>query len=198
MLDMPCGRGRHSLFLNSQGYNVVGADLSPASIEDAKRFENGELKFTVHDIREDFPLGDFDFLFNLFTSFGYFDTYKENQLALVKMADTLKKGGVFIMDFLNADYVVANLKKEQVTTVNKIEFHITREFSDGFIVKNIQFEDKGVQHKYCEKVRALGLTQLKEMFENADVAIKDVWGNYNLDKFESEKSERLIISGRKK
>ena len=198
MLDMPCGRGRHSLFLNNQGYNVVGADLSPASIEDAKRFENGELKFTVHDIREDFPLGDFDFLFNLFTSFGYFDTYKENQLALVKMADTLKKGGVFIMDFLNADYVVANLKKEQVTTVNNIEFHITREFSDGFIVKNIQFEDKGVQHKYCEKVRALGLTQLKEMFENADVAIKDVWGNYNLDKFESEKSERLIISGRKK
>jgi SAM-dependent methyltransferase len=198
MLDMPCGKGRHSIFLNEKGFNVVGADLSQESISHAKHFENKELKFAVHDIREEFPIADFDYLFNLFTSFGYFDSYKENQLALTQMANTLKVGGVFIMDFLNADYVVANLKKEQITTIDGIDFHITREFSDGFILKNIQFEDKGKQFKFCEKVRALGLTQLTEMFENANVSVEEVWGNYNLDKFEREKSERLIISGRKK
>ena len=32
ILDLACGKGRHSVFLNSLGYNVTGVDLSKNSI----------------------------------------------------------------------------------------------------------------------------------------------------------------------
>ena len=40
ILDLPCGKGRHAIFLNSLGFDVTGADLSENSIEYAKQFEN--------------------------------------------------------------------------------------------------------------------------------------------------------------
>lgn len=51
ILDLPCGRGRHSVYLNELGYNVVGADLSANSIAFARKFENENLKFTQFDMR---------------------------------------------------------------------------------------------------------------------------------------------------
>ena len=39
ILDLPCGKGRHSLFLYEEGFNTTGADLSRNSIEYARQFE---------------------------------------------------------------------------------------------------------------------------------------------------------------
>lgn len=77
ILDLPCGRGRHSVYLNELGYNVVGADLSANSIAFARKFENENLKFTQFDMRTVY--GDkFDAVFNLFTSIGYFENEEDN------------------------------------------------------------------------------------------------------------------------
>ena len=43
LLDLACGKGRHSIYLNALGYNVIGADLSKNSIAHAKQFENERL-----------------------------------------------------------------------------------------------------------------------------------------------------------
>ena len=77
ILDLACGKGRHSLYLNTLGYNVTGVDLSENSINFAKQFENETLRFKVHDMCV--PFGEkFDGVFNLFTSFGYFDDDEDN------------------------------------------------------------------------------------------------------------------------
>ena len=72
ILDLACGKGRHSVYLNSLGYDVTGVDLSEKSINHAKQFENETLKFNVHDMSKPYP-DTFDAVFNLFTSFGYFE-----------------------------------------------------------------------------------------------------------------------------
>ena len=70
ILDLACGKGRHSIYLNSLGFHVIGADLSKNSIEFAKQFETETLKFVEHDMRN--PLKNkFDVILNLFTSFGF-------------------------------------------------------------------------------------------------------------------------------
>ena len=77
ILDLACGKGRHSVFLNKLGYDVTGADLSKNSISHAKQFENENLNFKVHDMC--LPFGEeFDAVFNLFTSFGYFENEADN------------------------------------------------------------------------------------------------------------------------
>ena len=69
ILDLPCGKGRHSVYLNSLGYRVTGGDLSEQSIAYAKQFENDRLQFRVKDMRVPFLL-KYDAVFNLFTSLG--------------------------------------------------------------------------------------------------------------------------------
>ena len=50
-LDAACGKGRHSIFIESLGYTIDGFDLSENSIEAAKNHETEKLKFFVNDIR---------------------------------------------------------------------------------------------------------------------------------------------------
>ena len=72
ILDLACGKGRHSIYLNTLGFDVTGADLSENSIVFAKQFENNTLHFEVHNMCKPFNK-PFDAVFNLFTSFGYFE-----------------------------------------------------------------------------------------------------------------------------
>lgn len=49
ILDLGCGTGLPSLFLNQEDYNVVGMDISEISIKKAKIRENKKLKFLCGD-----------------------------------------------------------------------------------------------------------------------------------------------------
>ena len=111
LLDLPCGKGRHSVFLNSLGYKVIGADLSENSIQFAKKFENPTLKFIIQDMREPFDL-QYDAVFNLFTSFGYFEEDSEDILVLKNIKNCLKENGFFVFDFLNTSFVKNTLVKK--------------------------------------------------------------------------------------
>ena len=102
ILDMPCGKGRHAIFLNSLGYDVTGADLSENSIEHAKIFTNKTLHFEIHDMRQPFKT-KFDAIFNLFTSFGYFDEEETNIKVLKNLKKGLKENGVLVVDFMNVN-----------------------------------------------------------------------------------------------
>jgi SAM-dependent methyltransferase len=94
MLDIACGKGRHSRILAGYGFNVSGFDISIDSINEAKQFESEHLQFYLHDMRLPFWVNYFDFAFNFFTSFGYFPTQREHDDAVRTIAASIKRGGV--------------------------------------------------------------------------------------------------------
>ena len=51
-LDLGCGKGRHSVYLNSLGFDVTGIDLSEINIEYCKKFENDHLNFCIEKMIE--------------------------------------------------------------------------------------------------------------------------------------------------
>ena len=85
ILDVACGRGRHSRFLAQHGYDVTGIDLSHDSIAFAKQFETDRLHFYQHDMRLPAWINYFDYVFNFFTSFGYFKTRREHDDAILPL-----------------------------------------------------------------------------------------------------------------
>jgi cyclopropane fatty-acyl-phospholipid synthase-like methyltransferase len=87
ILDLACGKGRHAVFLNSLGYTVTGVDLSENSILSASSKANDRLNFKVHDMRDSFS-EKYDAIFNLFTSFGYF----EDDAIDIKIVQNIKEG----------------------------------------------------------------------------------------------------------
>ncbi len=192
ILDLACGKGRHSVYLNSLGYDVTGADLSHNSIAYAKQFENDTLRFVEHDMC--CPMGKrFDAIFNLFTSFGYFDKEADNLNALRAIKQELKPNGFGIIDFMNVDHVVPNLVAEDEKVQEGIRFRQKRFVEDGHIMKTINFEDQGRSFHFQEKVRALTLQDFEAYFEKANITLLEVFGDYKLNKFEPKTSERLIM-----
>lgn len=192
VLDLACGKGRHAIYLNQLGYNVVGADLSENSIEEAKKNENNGLHFVVHDMRESFD-EKFEAIFNLFTSFGYFEHESDNLKTLMAIKNSLSEYGFAVIDFMNVYQVLENLVPNEVKTVDGIDFNIKRFEKDGYIIKQINFEDKGQSFHFEEKVRALTLENFQSMMQEAGIDLLDIFGDYKLKKFHKKDSERLIM-----
>jgi SAM-dependent methyltransferase len=193
LMDLACGKGRYSIYLNQKGYDVTGLDLSEQSIAFARQFENEKLRFFVHDMREVFAPEAFDFVFNLFTSFGYFAADYENVVALRATAESLKPGGKLIIDFMNTRRVVDRLVTQETKEVDGIVFHITRKVEAGFILKTISFQDQSQPYVFTERVRALHHDEFLEYFQMARLRVAHVFGDYHLRPFDPEKSERMIF-----
>ena len=192
ILDLACGKGRHSVYLNSLGYKVTGADLSKNNIQFAKSFSNDRLDFIEQDMRKAFSQ-QYDAVFNLFTSFGYFEEDQEDIDVLKNIKNGITKDGLAVIDFLNVTSVESSLNPEEVKTIDGIEFHIQRKIENGFIIKEISFSDKGQEHSYVERVKYLDLDKFTHYFEKAGLKIKHIFGDYDLSPFQKNTSNRLIF-----
>ena len=198
IIDLACGKGRHSVYLNNLGFDVLGLDLSKKSIEFDKQFEDSDLHFKVHDMRNPIDSGKVDAVFNLFTSFGYFDNEEDDKKVFKSVADVLPENGIFVLDYLNENYVREGLKAEEIVKRGEIDFHITKQIENNFIIKNIRFEVKGQQHHYFEKVKLHTPEEINEYAEEAGFERMQVWGNYQLEEFDPATSPRCINWFRKK
>ena len=192
ILDLACGKGRHSVFLNSLGYKVTGADLSENSIEFANTFANQNLSFVEHDMRN--PLvNKYNAIFNLFTSFGYFEDDNEDIKVLQNIKNGLKENGIAVIDFLNVFDVKKNLVENEVKSIDGIDFNITRKIENGFIIKEISFTADNEQHSFIERVKYLDKEKFTLYFQKAELKVQHVFGDYQLSKFDKETSKRLIF-----
>lgn len=193
ILDLACGKGRHSRYLNKKGFDVTGIDLSEQSIAYARKYENERLHFDVHDMREVYKPESFDFVLNLFTSFGYFENETENVVALCAAAKSLKHGGKLVIDFMNTNRTIEHLVAEETKVVQGLEFNIHRGVENGFIVKKISFNDEGRKHQYEERVRALRKEDFLEYFSMAQLRVVEIYGDYSLHPYDEATSDRMIF-----
>ncbi|HEY0047062.1 MAG TPA: class I SAM-dependent methyltransferase [Flavobacterium sp.] len=192
ILDLACGKGRHSVYLNQLGFEVTGADLSENSIAEASKYANEKLHFVVHDMREPFDQ-KFDAVFNLFTSFGYFENEHDNIRVLKAIRDSLDEFGFGVIDFMNATRVIKNLVPEEIKTVEGIDFHLKRYCIDNYIYKEIDFDDKGEHYHFVEKVKAFTVADFESMMEESGIYLLDIFGDYKLKTYSKNDSERLIL-----
>lgn len=192
ILDLACGKGRHSIFLNSLGYKVIGSDLSENSIEHANQFANKDLNFKVQDMRAPFNI-KVDAVFNMFTSFGYFDDDADDVSVLKNIADAIGENGVAVVDYMNVHKVVANLVNKETVDRDGLQFDITRKVADGFIVKEINLVDKGKDYHFMERVKVIDEEKFIGYCEQAGLKIQRIFGDYHLNSFEKENSDRLIL-----
>lgn len=198
ILDMGCGNGRFSRYLNDYGMKVTGIDISPAVIKKAISLSPASIEFECHDIRRAFRPHYYDFIFSFFTSFGYFDTDEEHVVSIKNAYEGLRIHGVFLLDYLNADRISINLPQKSVQVIQGITFNIHKYMKGGYFIKEIDVHDNGREYKYFEKVRAYTLRDFKTLFSKTGLQITACYGDYDLNPFDILNSKRLIITGVKK
>lgn len=194
LMDLACGKGRHAIYLNEKGFDVTGLDLSIENIKFARQFANDHLQFEVHDMRLPYVSQQFDFIFNLFTSFGYFETKHEHEVAIKSAAQALKEDGKLVLDFFNPYTVINQLKPQEVKVVDGIEFSINKRLSDDdYIIKDIQFNSQGHNYHFIEKVKAIRRHDFLDYFKNANLKVINIFGDYELAPYVAEESDRMIF-----
>ncbi len=197
VLDLACGKGRHSVRLHKLGYEVIGLDLSEESIAEAKLNEQEGLEFFEHDMRELYWNEYFNLVVNLFTSFGYFHNKEDDQRTISSVADSLILDGVFVLDFMNAAKVIDNLVAYEEKNIDNIKFEITRSVEEDMIIKRIHVIDGEVELDFEEQVDALQLDDFLKYLNEAGLIVDSIFGDYQLNPFNKKTSDRLIIIAKK-
>ena len=191
-LDLGCGKGRHSIYLSQKGFYVDGIDLSKKSLNMAIPHENEKLHFFLRDMRCIKEKNKYNYILNLFTSFGYFKQKKDNRLVVNGIAQGLKKNGIFIIDFLNIDSCLKNLVESEKKIIQNKEFDIKRWHTKKYLFKKIEFKKNNEKKSHTERIQLLKKDEIVNICEKEKLKLIDSFGDYHLNKFD-EKSERLIL-----
>lgn len=198
ILDLACGKGRHAQFIAANGYDVIGIDLSGNSIAEALQKSSPNLQFFEHDMRFPFRINYFDYVFNLFTSFGYFSSQRDEINTIKSIALNLKPNGIVVIDFFNSKKVMqmTALCGEQ-KIINGIEFDWKKSIINKSVIKEINVIDADVVHHYKEQVRLLELSDFENYFTKAGLQLVSTFGDYQLSPFDIATSDRLIMVAQK-
>ncbi len=132
VLDAGCGVGRISVELAALGLDVTGIDIIQNELDAAKESaeaEGVELHLIKQDLRNFNEENKYNCAVNLFTSFGYCDTKKDDLLILKNICRSLKKGGTFILECLSREteilYFTPGETFERAGYLVKTEFSVT-------------------------------------------------------------------------
>lgn len=195
ILDVACGRGRHSKILYELGYNVSGIDIAEESIAYANQQAAEGLQFYVHDMRLPFWINYFDCACNLFTSFGYFKTQREDDAAMRTIAHSLKKGGKLVIDYLNVHRSAKSLVSEEEKIINGTIYKINRRQDEKKFYKEITVVHPSLEvpQTFTEIVSKFTIEDFEKMLDKQHLTIQNVFGDYELNAFDKENSPRLIL-----
>lgn len=201
ILDLACGSGRHSLELARRGFDVTGVDLSAELLEVARTSasrEGLEIEFVQSDMRR-LPFSEkFGCVLNLFTSFGYFETDEENAEIMAAIHGSLKPGGVFLIDYINRDLVLATLVPEDKMEINGKQILQQRRFnrSNNRLEKTIIITSKNEEKTFIESLRLYNRDELISMAESSGLNVITVMGSLAGEEFQPS-SPRTILFGKK-
>jgi len=199
MLDVACGRGRHSRILAQKDFYVTGIDLSFESIAFAKKFESANLEFYQHDMRLPFRINYFDYTFNFFTSFGYFKTRREHDDAMRTIAGGLKPGGIFVIDYLNVHYSEDHLVHNEIKKIEGTSYEIHRWHDETHFYKKIVINDPQIMQpiSFTEKVAKFSFGDMNDMLSFKGLQVQEVFGDYQLGVYDTRSKPRMIILAKK-
>lgn len=196
ILDAACGAGRHTIYLASKGFRVTGFDLSKTLLMKAKAGLNEKSLYAdlfCADLRNVCLRPRFDLILNLFTSFGYFKSDEEN-FRFVKIAyNLLNENGVYILDYLNMNYLSENLIHKTIKVIGHKKITEQRKIEEGRVVKEILIENGEIKNSFFESVQLYSKEKIVNEFEKIGFSVKELFGDYTGLPFDENKSPRLIL-----
>jgi len=202
VLDLCCGPGRHSVEFARRGFQVTGVDRSEYLLERARKFAGDEMvdiELVRDDMREFRRPVAFDLAVNLFTSFGYFDSQRDEMRVLRNVCESLRPGGLFVMELMGKEYLAAHWASARCVdyadgTMMVQRARVAREWTRIFCEWTIVQDGKARMHKFDHEIYSG--RELKERLLAAGFAEVRLYGSLAGTEYGVE-APRLIPVARK-
>lgn len=199
ILDLCCGTGRHSVALAKAGYRVTGLDLSETLLTYARQQGEGlPVTYMQGDMRElPFKDGTFNVVLNLFTSFGYFIDDSENEKVLQEISRVLERGGRYLIDFLNRDYVQKNIHPLTERQDSGLTIREERTIDGEYVKKKIIITEGADKRTYRERVKMYTREEMQQMIEGSGLTVDRILGGYDGANYSAD-TPRMMFFGHKR
>ena len=204
ILDIPCGRGRHSILLAQKGHSIVGVDISKACIRGARkkitpairphtRFESGDMQ----NLKK--YQSKFDLVLNLFTSFGYFPTDSANEKVMKNLIFCLRPQGKLCLFLINRENLLPRLHPKSWD-----------EFKDQFVLQKMEYNPKTKYHsaewifiskktgairRYYHRIRLYNKDEIVTMMKKFGLKNIRVYGGTDGSRYHHSKSHHPVFIG---
>ncbi len=205
ILDLCCGTARHSIILSQKGWSVIGLDISPNLLRIAKeKMKEKHARFPLvrGEMRHlPFRTKAFAAVINMFTSFGYLPSEKEDLRSLKEVERILQLNGLFLLDVANREHLINTFKKKdwgEFSNFYMLEKR-TLNIEGSKLHSQWMLVDKGSSKTevFDHNLRLYSLSQLQRLQENAGLIVEKVYGDYEMQKFQLD-SPRMILLSKKK
>jgi SAM-dependent methyltransferase len=202
-VDLGCGPGRHLRALEKAGARPVGLDASAALLAEAartwRRFGSAAHPALVRADMRALPFSDglFDGATSLFTSVGY-STEEDDRRTIAEARRVVRPGGFFVLDFLNRERVLAEVRPESSRVNGEFRVAERRRVQDEgrFVVKRVTIErvdGGGPVADYEERVTLYSSDELRALLQCGGFRIVEEWGDYAGGAFELRSSPRHLL-----
>lgn len=157
ILNLGCGTGKHDFLLAEKGYTITAIDLSSTMIDLAKaKNQNGNITFSVNDVRDFQSDEQFDAVVSLFHVMSYQTENKDLTKTFLTAKKHLNPDGVFIFDCWYGPGVLADPPKHKTKEVENDNLQIFRKTSPKMyedqncvdVVFDIVITDKQSSQRY--------------------------------------------------
>lgn len=207
IIDAGCGTGHQVAALCQRTYRVVGVDQSEEMLSIAREHadELGVKPRLVTGNYADLHArigGGHDGLYCLGNALAAAGSRDAVRQAISQFSVCLRVGGRLFIQILNFEPMrrdVPCVRGPRITVVDGQEFISVRQFcfvQDVARVTNITLYKEGetwCQRAHCGTLYPAGLAELRDWLKQSSLRIDDLWGNYNRDSFDVDRSVDLIV-----
>lgn len=210
VIDLTCGTGSQVFWLQEAGFEVVGNDISSSMLKIAKqkaKMRNLKIKFLKGDCRT-VHAGRFDAAITIFNAIGHL-TREDFKLTIQNINHNLNRGGLYIFDIFNLDYLRTDNNITKLTVDSKINGNSFREIQfstisdDGILASYSTYVHQNgyscstkISKGYVNTLQIYSADELKEMLNENGFAIL-TQTNIDGGVFLKDTSERILTVAKK-
>lgn len=204
VVDLGCGVGRHSIPLSQLGFSVTGVDISKNILKIAK--EKGKkmdlkIKFINQDIRNlKLEENICDSAICMWTTYNYLSTKKDLSNFLMKIHKILRREGILVLDAKNIN------KLEDIRAYSRTKEDNDKEVFLLIIKRILKNVQNGhylyfIKNKDNQKIKFFHDEELAKFYSIDEIKqfsknkfkILDIFGDFDMNRFDPDNSERFIL-----
>ena len=203
VLDMGCGTGAMTRYLDAHGYDMTGIDVSEEMLNIAKEKSSPDILYLLQDMREFELYGTMRAAVSICDSMNYI-LEEDDLLRVFSLVNNyLDPGGIFIFD-LNTVYKYQEILGEQTIAEDREEcsfiwdnFYDEEEMINEYDLTVFVQEEGDLFRRYCEThyQRAYSLETVRALIEKAGMEVLAIYDAFTYNKPKPD-SERVYFVAR--
>ena len=210
-LDVACGNGLYAILLAQMGARAVGADISLAMLDQARRSAQAQgahvewVLAAMQDLAWALPPGErgpFDAVLCMGNSIPHLMSDAELDLAIGGFLERLNEGGIVVLQLLN--YARVPARQERIVGITRHgdkEYVRFYDFLPGhlrFNILEIDWSGPSPSHRlHSTELRPYTAADLRQALTRHGCGSGELFGNLEFTPFDEDRDETVMLVGRR-